>query len=65
VSRIFGHVPVDEELQVHINDQRVAVTKVDDLVVECREDQFSGAPIAFQIFADWPFAVASNKLPAG
>jgi len=65
VSQIFGHVPIDDELQVHINDRDIRVTRGEDVVVTASDNVIVGSLIGIQVYADGSFLIGSSQLPEG
>jgi hypothetical protein len=65
VSQIFGTVPVDRELTVHITDRSIRVLNGDEQVCALERNQFSGLAIGIQVNADGSIAIGSNGLPEG
>lgn len=65
VSQIFGHVPVDDELQVHITDRELRVMRGQTPIATLVQNTFSGMPIGVQVYADGSIAMGVNQLPKG
>lgn len=65
VSQIFGKVPSDGEVTVHISDKQLAVERGDQTIVTVERSQFSGFPIGVEVGADGSVGMGVNRLPAG
>jgi len=65
ISQIFGKIPVNNEFDVTINDQRIDVTVNGKSRCMLERNQFRGMPIGIQIHADGSMGMGVNILPAG
>jgi hypothetical protein len=65
VSQIFGYVPVQDEIAVHIDDRSVRVTRGATTVATLQRNQFSGIPIGIEIAADGSMGIGVFRLPEG
>jgi hypothetical protein len=65
VSQIFGTIPAPEELEVHINDHEIRVSRGSVVIVTLVRNQFSGMPIGIWVRADHGISIGVSKLPAG
>jgi len=65
ISQIFGKVPLDEEFEVRINDQQIAVLVEGNSICTLEESQFVGVSIGIQVGADKRVAIGVNRLPEG
>jgi hypothetical protein len=65
VSQIFGKVPLDDEVVIHVRDRSITVGALDDPSLVFERNTMSGMAIGLHLHADGRVVVGSNDLPAG
>jgi hypothetical protein len=65
ISQIFGHVPVEDEIAVHINDRSIRVNRGENTMATLERNQFSGMAIGIQVSADGSMGIGVSRLPEG
>lgn len=65
VSNIFGRIPVQDEVHIHISDSRVRVMRGEVPVVTFESNAVSGVPIGIEVGADGSVRFGVNRLPKG